>query len=180
MRKFLGVVAFSCFLAAPADAGQIWTFDLLPTGGAVSAKPGATAGWSYTITNQDLSDWLVLSNFSSDGFQSGVGRSLFDFPIVGPNSTVTVPYDGVRGLFEFTWDIGVALGSTNSGVFTVSADWFDGDPLQGGILIAPAPDQSSPYSVVAAAVPEPASWFLVAFGVLWLARRGRAGRGPVG
>ncbi len=94
---------------------------------------------------------------------NGSAAGLFDFPILAPGQTVSENFDAglSRGLFELTWDPGAPYGFENSGEFTVTADWYDGDPFGSGAPIdgLTGVTASQPYSatVAAAAVatPEP-------------------------
>jgi hypothetical protein len=154
--------------AAPAAASPIFT--LLPDAGTLDASPGDTVGWGYDIVNDDA-DWLVISSFDSDLFQYGtLNNGLFDFPIVAPGATVTTPYlAATQGLAEFTWDMTAPAGFINSGLFTIGAELWDGDPFRGGVFVSALPDFTAAYdtSTANAAVPtpEPASLTLLAAGL---------------
>ena len=61
-------------------------------------------------------------------------------------------------------------GSVDSGNFVLSAQWYDGDPFNGGNYIADAPDTNAAYSATvigsgATSVPEPGSIFLIITGL---------------
>src|SRR5687767_5006020 len=85
----------------------------------MGAAPGDTVGWGYEIINDDPANWLVISSFNSDAFQYGsLNDFIFDYPIVAPGATITMPYlAGLQGLAEFTWDVTAPAGFTNSGAF---------------------------------------------------------------
>jgi hypothetical protein len=106
-----------------------------------------------------------VTNLNSDPFTGGTAdASIFDFPILSPGQALNVPYQGnVAGLYQFTWDATALVGLTNGGSFILSADFYNGDPLGGGVFVQSAQDQNTPYSV--AAVPEPASLTLVLIGL---------------
>lgn len=153
----------------PAYAIPTWSFELIPMDGAVEGPPGSTVGWGYTISNPDPLNWLAPWNVSADPFVNGTPNLIFDFPIVAPSTTITVPYDGINGFYELSWDASAPIGFTNSGSFIVSADWYDADPLAGGNFLEAAEDRSVSYlatvaSVAPAPVPEPATWLLMASG----------------
>jgi len=139
---------------------DIFDFNLIPASGGVSGPAGSTVGWGYSITNESTTDWLLTTNLNSDSFANGTANSLFDFPEVAPGATVTEPFDAINslGLFELTWDPGAPSGFVNSGNFVLSAQWYDGDPFNGGNFTADAPDTNAAYSatVSSSAAPEPA------------------------
>jgi hypothetical protein len=123
--------------------------------------------WGYSLTNTDSSNWFATTNLNSDSFANGTPTLLFDFPILAPSTTVTEAFDPVNsiGLFELQWDVSAPIGFVNSGNFTLSGEWWDGDPLNGGNFIAAAPDIALPYSATVteggtATVPDPSSWLL--------------------
>src|ERR671910_1320636 len=82
MTRWTGCVMLAALLwAAPLQAATIFT--LLPGAGSAQASPGDTVGWGYEIVNDDLTNWLVISSFNSDGFQFGtLIDAIFDFPIL--------------------------------------------------------------------------------------------------
>ena len=149
--------------AVVCAADPTFTLNTVPSGGDISGAPGQTIGWGYSITNNDSSDYLVLTNLDAGTFLNGSASGLFDFPILAPGQTVTENFDGslLQGLYELTWDPGAPDGFENSGDFTVTADWYDGDPLGPGSPIDgfTGITASQPYSasVVASTVatPEP-------------------------
>jgi hypothetical protein len=158
------VVGLFFALTNPASAGII--FGLLPPDGNVSGAPGSLVGWGYAVTNTDLSNWFMSTSLNSDSFSNGTPTLLFDFPILAPGGTVTEAFDSVNsiGLFELQWDVSAPVGFVNTGNFTLSGEWWDGDPLNGGSFIAAAPDIALAYSATAeqgsSTVPEPSSWWL--------------------
>jgi len=155
----------------PPARGDTYTFSLLPASGDVSGLPGSTVGWGYSITNDSSADWLVTSDLTSDPFLNGTPNLTFDFPDLGPGATVTVPFSLVAttgcpappcGLYELTWDTTAPAGFVNSGDFTLSAQWWTGDPLNGGMFIMDASDSLASYSaMVVGSVPEPSAVLLL-------------------
>ncbi len=146
-------------VAAVADPLS-WSASTLPLDGNIEGTPGSTIGWGYTITNPDSTWWLLLTTLDASPFQHGTATSLFDFPEVAPGTTVSLGFDGVNGLYGLTWDADAPIGFMNSGLFTLGAQWYDGDPFNGGVLvdIAPAIDLPFTASVVA---PEPGGFVLM-------------------
>ncbi|HNY41795.1 MAG TPA: PEP-CTERM sorting domain-containing protein [Bryobacteraceae bacterium] len=170
----LGAVVLACTVAPPLARGGTLTFDVLPAGGAISGPAGSTIGWGYSLTNESASEWLLTVGLNTDSFLDGTPILLFDFPILAPNGSVTVPFDELTstGLFMLIWDLAAPASSVNSGTFVLSAQWWDGDPLDGGNYIMDALDAGSAYSATVSestgTIPEPSTWLLVltAFGTL--------------
>jgi len=156
-------------LTSPVSADVI--FSLLPSDGNVFGAPGSLVGWGYSLTNTDSSNWFMSTNLNSDSFSNGTPTLLFDFPILAPGGAGTEAFDSANsiGLFELQWDVSAPVGFVNSGNFTLSGEWWNGDPLNGGSLIAAAPDIALAYSATvtgsSSAVPEPSSFVLLACGV---------------
>jgi len=153
-------------------ADDVLTFDLIPESGDVSGPAGSTVGWGYSITNESITDWLLTTNLVSDSFLYGSPTPLFDFPEVAPGTTATESFDpvGLAGLYQDVLNASAPAGSLDSGNFVLSAQWYDGDPFNGGNFIADAPDTNAAYSatVTGSAVPEPGSFLLIAGGLLLL------------
>jgi uncharacterized protein (TIGR03382 family) len=172
--KALGAILGLALLGPAARASDVWALSLTPSS-YISGAPGATIEWGYSITNQSSTDWLVLDGVNSDAFQHGTAdASVFDLPIIAPGMTATGP------LFDFTWDSNAPLGFENTGTFIVAAEWWDGDPFNGGNFIDFAVDGTADYTAqVSQATPEPVSALLMLPGLLamvWLVRR-RSRRG---
>jgi hypothetical protein len=173
-RTVCGIFAALLF-AAPAQASPIFT--LLPGAGSAVASPGDTVGWGYEIFNDDLTDWLVVSSLTDEGFLNGTPSNfIFDYPILAPDTTVIVPYvAGLQGLEEFTWDATAPAGFTNSGVFTIDADVYSADPFAGGLPLSTI-DFTAPYSISTASetqVPEPSTLLLLGVGLASVVAVGR-------
>jgi hypothetical protein len=173
-RYGLLVSALTGFLApgaAPAFADVILT--LIPASGSVAGLPGSTVGWGYTVTNT-TAEWIQTMSLNSDAFQMGSPNLIFDFPAVGPSSSVTLDFDMTGtascalppcGLYELTWDNTAPLGFTNSGTFTLSSDFYSAEPgTPGAMDLGSAPDASAAYSATVSspsAVPEPSALSLL-------------------
>jgi hypothetical protein len=152
-----------CTLAA--SAADVYTLDLLPLTGAVQGAPGSTIGWGYELQNQSTSLWLVPVNLSAGAFQNSTPELLFTFPVLAPSSAVTQVFDqaAMSGLYQLTWDSSSPIGLSEAGNFTLQAQWWNGDPLAGGVLVSAAPVASVPYvaTVTASSVPEPSTFVLL-------------------
>src|SRR5580658_6724070 len=125
------ILAVSLILAAPpvrAD-GDSLTFTLIPAD--VSGPAGTTVGWGFTITNTSTTtDYLDISGIDSDLFASTNGTpdaSIFLFPNLAPAQSVTQVYDPLDGLglFQFTWNSGVAVGTMETGQFRLLGAFCD-------------------------------------------------------
>lgn len=162
-----GIVLALLWQIPVAHALPEWSFSVLPASGDISGAAGSTIGWGYIIGNPDPVNSLSLIGLVTDSFLDGTpDGSVFDFPVVAPNSIITVPYNASTGtgLYALTWDSAAPVGSINSGTFTLSAEWLDA----GGSFVQSAVDQSATYSATVAAVPVPAVVWLFGSGVLGL------------
>ncbi len=180
--KTISMALAALLVAATPGLASPFTFDTTPSGGTIAGDAGTIVGWGYTITNDSTVEWLVGVGVDASGFNFGVpDSSIFDFPIVAPKSSITVPYDPVAGvgLFQFTWDA-AAFARTNAGTFTLRFDQFFGDPFDDGQLEDDQIVLSAPYLAVTAAatvdappaaVPEPGSVMLTLSGLGALAAR---------
>lgn len=156
--------------AVRAEPVTTFGFTVLPASGAIAGAPGETIGWGYSLVNYSLTDWLVVGFPSTDAFVNATpDASVFDFPILAPNTTVTRAYDPAfnQGLFQITWNDDAPLGSVNEGLFTLSADFYDADLFDGGQFLYSADPQTAAYSatLVAKQVPEPATLVLSGVGL---------------
>ena len=164
MKLFLIAVLF--LAAVPGWAAEVYTFNLLPDDGSIAGGAGQTVGWGYSIENQSTTHWLVTSGLAPSSFQFGTPELLFDFPILAPGSSVSVPFDAgaSTGLLALTWDASAPLGSVESGSFLLSAEWWNGDPLAGGQFAFAASPLSQSYQ--ATVVPEPGTAALLGLALL--------------
>jgi hypothetical protein len=177
MRKFFLTI---CLSALPMMAADIYTFSVSPAEN-VSGPAGLTlTGWGYTIHNESTSNWLVTTNLSAGTFLHATPDLLFDFPDLAPGATATAPYNPVppgAGLYQLLWDQDAPPGFVNSGSFTLSAQWWNGDPTNGGSFASSAPDAIQPYSARLTATPEPATVGLACLIVLAIPFRRALRRG---
>ncbi len=165
-----GAAALLACLSTPAHATPFtFAVTLDPAGGAISGAPGETVGWGFTIENFDPDHWLEIFAVDSDLFDTGEPTAL-TVPLVAPGATFTEAFSiGLTGLYQVAIDPGAPAGSFDAGTFLLSANWYDGDPLEGGDLLQPDEamfEAEAPYSLtVTAAVPEPATLALLGLGL---------------
>ena len=165
----LQLLVFLTLIASSAAWADTFSFTLLPAD--VAGPAGSTVGWGYTISNESTTSWLVLTALSAGAFDQGSPASLFDFPTLTPEATVSVGFDPVNslGLYGLTWDASAPPGFVNTGFFSLAAEWWDGDPLAGGNFLSDA-EESAAYSATVTgptSIPEPAApWVLSSFAAL--------------
>jgi hypothetical protein len=156
----------------------VYTFTV-PDGVTVGSLAGLETGWGYSLHNESSSLWLVTTDLSAGTFRHATPDLIFDFPDLAPGATVTLPYNPVppaAGLYQILWNQDVPAGLVNAGTFTLSAEWWNGDPLAGGSFVGTAPSASQPYT--ATVTPEPvtiglaAIFFSIFCTVGFLRRRG--------
>jgi hypothetical protein len=175
------LMALAMLLSSRPAQADSWTFSTIPASGAVSGPRGSIIGWGYSIFNNSP-NYLVLSGLNAGSFQFATTTVLFDFPIVAPGATVTLAFNAgaQMGLFQLQWNSTAPVGFVSSGLFTASAEWWQGDPFSGGIFLQTAPDQSAPYTATVApgaVVPEPSSLLLLITGLAGVrCLRGRKSR----
>jgi hypothetical protein len=159
--KLIAAIAL-LIAAAPSWAAEIYTFGLLPQSGRIGGAPGTTIGWGYSIENESTDYWLVTTNLATGPFAFGTPQVLFDFPILAPGASVTVPfdYDMFAGLFALTWDKSAPAGTIESGTFVLDAEWWTGDPFGDGAPAFAATPANRPYEALV--TPEPATTGLMA------------------
>ncbi|GJJ04032.1 hypothetical protein RugamoR64_45700 [Duganella rhizosphaerae] len=161
-------------------APLVFTFATLPAGGALTGHPGDTVGWGYQLVNTDPLNWFVPTQLNASSFSIGIpDASYFDFPVLAPGASTTVAFDalahtGLYGLQIFAFAL---PGMSDIGSFSVSGEWWNGDPLGGASFLQASDVQLAPLSVTLAVtgVPLPGSLWLLALGLplLWLGQRRR-------
>jgi PEP-CTERM motif len=164
------------------------TFTVTPTD--VSGPAGTTVGWGFSISNTSTTDYLDISGIDSDLFAAADGTpdaSIFLFPNLAPGQTATQAYDPVAGLglFQFTWNPGVATGTMESGQFRLmgafcdpSVDQFCAEDVSvASVVLATGAYTATVSPGSTTAVPEPSSFLLLLSGLcgigLWTSSRRR-------
>ena len=180
LRTSLAV--FGCLIASmgisrPAAAASI-TFTT--SSATVSGSNGSTVGFGYTIVN-NTADFYQPTSLNAGSFSIGTPNSIFDYPEVAPNTTVTESFTTVTGASCPTPDCGLfeikltgMAGQSNSGVFDISGELFADQAETMDLGAAPELSQSYGVTVTSSTVtPEP-SYFLVFCSILtglFLARK---------
>ena len=155
------LVGLSLCSALSASAQNSWNASTLPLDGAVTGSFQTSTGWGYAISNPSAG-WLVMTGIAVSGFVYAVPSLVFDFPIIKPFSSIDRLFDGSSGLYSVSWAAGVYAGSVDLGFFTLTAEWWSGDPFSGGSYIAAADSVLLPYSASVSGVPElPSAMFLL-------------------
>ncbi|CAN7692860.1 hypothetical protein [Duganella sp. LjRoot269] len=178
---FALLFAVLCWSPAVQALPFTFTFAAQPAGGSISGLPGETVGWGYELVNTDTLNWFVPTQLSASSFSIGSpDASYFDFPILVPGAAATVAFDaalhtGLYGVQIFPFAL---PGQIDSGSFSLSGEWWSGDPLSGGTFLQAADVVVSPFSLEVAgitAVPLPGSLPLLALGLvlLWVCQRRR-------
>ena len=179
MRNFIGLTIGLGLAASAWATPDTVTFDTTPSGGTLPVSNGGqTVGWGYTIQNLSTAYWYMATGLTSSSFTYATANpngAIFDYPILAPSApAVTVPYQysvtGSTGLFEIKWNTGLQYNTHETGFFTLSGDFYNGNPLASGTYVGAAPDVSTLYD---ASAPEPLSLllFVTGFGVALLARK---------
>ena len=131
MRSILHWIALALAMLLTAHAAWADSLTFAVTPADVSGPAGTTVGWGFTITNTSTTgDFLDISGIDSDLFAAPDGTpdaSIFFFPNLAPGQSVTQPYDSVAGLglFQFTWNPGLATGTTEAGQFRLYGAFCD-------------------------------------------------------
>jgi hypothetical protein len=163
-------------------AGTI--LSLSPAGGAVSAFPGGSTGWGFTLSND--TDYAVVDNATLivGGDSPGTFTDFISLPanfaVIGPDGPFAQmmwaeDFDATAqtGLGKFEVDSGALPGDSVSGTIRVYYDLFRLSPLDPGFdpdvdLVSTGnfASASVSISVGGAAAPEPGSLFLIGSGLV--------------
>lgn len=168
------IMALLLSLLLPLRAQALpFTFTLSAVS-AISGQPGQTVGWSYQLVNTDPSYWFVPTQLSVSSFSLGSpDASYFDFPILAPGATADAVFDEVlhTGLYGVQIYPFALPGQTDTGVFTLTGEWWAGNPLTGGLFLQVADAVQVPLTLAVVgvtALPLPDSLALLALGLVLL------------
>ena len=188
MKKLIALILLG---AALSPAAVIIQLD--PPSGGLTATPGQTVGWGFTIDSPDYYFVPTGVNFipaSGDGiFTDLLAPRLTTFvagPAPGASPSVTEAFNLINGtgLASFTVNNGVPLGTLISGSILVDYDLFTVSPndpsFDSGVhYLTAGPTISLDASILVGSstptgeVPEPSGAILVLGGVSWLVWRRR-------
>ena len=165
----------------------------LNSGGILSGLPGATVGWSFSLTN-DV-DFLVPSfvNFCEGAFSSSPCPaaqgtftdflSKFQAVSVGPGATLSETFNNAthQGIGNFTINAGAAAGAKDIGTIFLSYDRYSCDIINDPLCTSPRQTTFSARIGASAevdilpnaAVPEPGTlaWVGLALSAMTVVRR---------
>lgn len=190
MQRFVKLtlmIALGCAVLTATPA-----FTTIPLSGNVSAEPGQTVGWGFTITN-DTSDYLFFDNsafcgiggdpflnscagpydgitnfgpFGADTYTDFIGANL---TFVAPNSTLTQTFDAtlMTGVGAYFIDPTTPLGTKDIGTLFVQFTPFNGNPLTTGTPDGAETELGAPVQVNV--TPEPGTFALGAGAIALLA-----------
>jgi len=180
-KYFLAAALMTVWGTAPLCGIPFLTITLDPAGGSISGAPGDLIGWGFTLSST-TTDWLSGTS-SALTFETNASVGIYtDFIglqggpppsfAVGPLATWTQIFDGIsEGAGSYAIAAGAIPFSQNSGLLLFSFDVFDGDPTLGGAQID-SDSESAPFTVTVTepvnVVPEPATFGLLAFGLMGL------------
>lgn len=161
--------------ACVAASGDTFSVSLIPSSGNIGGASGSLIGWGYSITNDSSTDWLDVLAVNGGLFQHATLdiNDYFDYPIVAPDTTVTVnfsPASGAgfgTGLAALRWDSSAPVGFVDGGNFDISACWANSN----GGCSSSAPDALISYTATvtpATQTPEPSGALMFEWAALLL------------
>lgn len=179
MNKPLQLIAAAA-ASLLATAAQAAVLTLSP--GALAAHPGETAGWGFTLRNDDAANYLLVtgSEFSLappsafGSYTDLIGQS---WTVLAPQASLTQAYDAGAGTGIGQFSLAASAHGRLDGQVLLHYMLTSVDP--GSASFDPDADVVSLDSTALAtaavlAVPEPSTWAMFgAAGLLALARRGR-------
>jgi hypothetical protein len=139
--------------------GALLDFEVSPADGLLTVAPGSLTGWGYTLTNNSPDLWLVTTSLGADPLLYAQPALLFDFPVLDPGTSVSVPFDPSRsfGLYQVNVSQDAPVGFVEQGIFVLQAEWWNGDPAGSGVPSGIVEEAFTSWRVQIAVVPEPGS-----------------------
>lgn len=179
-------LAICVLVLASVDQIAGASFSTLPSDGALAGQAGQMLGWGYSIENHSNA-WLVPVGLNANGILFGSLTDIYDYSVVAPLSTVTMPYQFSSpggagfssGLFEYVVPGIAPAGSVQSGSFVLQYQFFTDNPDTNSSAVAIGPilvSSAQAFSVTAIdPVPEPGTGgsllLLVFLGRVYLGRK---------
>jgi hypothetical protein len=150
---------------APSQASSI---TLLPNS-SITGVRGTTIGWGYTIENTDALLYLLVVPFGAQVLFGDAAVSLdpYDFPTVGPASSVSQAYTGALGLISLSIFLNAPVGQIITGEVFGEMWFFDDINLTNLIRTENFTTQFT------AVVPEPVTLALLGLGLAGTVARRR-------
>jgi MYXO-CTERM domain-containing protein len=172
-------------VAASAGVSQAATvLTLNPPSGDITGVPGETVGWGFDLSS-DPTDWTTITAVTPI-FETNPGLGSFlDFfsPQGGPVNGSLAPgapdwvesFDSTAfsGFGSYTIDPAAQIGNSDSGVFLVQYEQFNGDPAVCPSCFVSSGTFLQNFSVTA--TPEPSGFVMALMGaaLVWLPSRRR-------
>ena len=176
-RLQLLCAATAAFLATATHAAVL----TLPAA-TLSTAPGTSAGWGFTLLNDDAANYLLVTGTefslapgSAFGSYTDLLASRPDFVVLAPGASFGEGYNAAApsGIGQFT--LAPTANGTVSGEVQLHYALFSANPNDAGFdpdLSLVTADATVAATASVQAVPEPASWMLFgAAGLLAAARR---------
>ncbi|RZJ11417.1 MAG: PEP-CTERM sorting domain-containing protein [Rubrivivax sp.] len=185
MNKKLQLLAAAAasLLATTAQAAVL---TLAPS--AISGHPDQTAGWGFSLTNDDAANYLLVTGtefslppLSAFGSYLDLLGTRSDFVVLAPHATLTESYNAALGTGIGQFSFAASAESSLDGQVQLHYMLVSVDPNSPGFdpdVHVVSPDVTTFALASVTAVPEPSTWAMFgAAGLLAFARR-RATRSP--
>jgi hypothetical protein len=181
--KIRFVFALVAISASVSQAATMLTLN--PSSGDITGAPGDTVGWGFDLTS-DSTDWTTITAVTPI-LESNPGLGMFlDFfsPQGGPVNGSLAPgapdwvesFDATTfsGFGSYTIDPAAQIGDSDSGLFLVEYEQFNGDPSVCGSCFVTSGTFLQNFSVTTT-TPEPSGFLMAIMGaaLIWLPARRR-------